>query len=80
MFFEDGTPHCVELKSYTTVCGGTIPRACFGDIHHMFSFNFRLRWGQVKIEGKLYDRSTTPECSEDRVMPSGITFGFTYPA
>ena len=53
------------LKSYISLCGGTIPQACFGDTHHVFSFNFRLIWGQVKIEGKLYDRSTTPECSED---------------
>ena len=37
MFFDNGTPCRVGLKLYTSLCGRTIPRACFGDIQHMFS-------------------------------------------
>ena len=79
VFFDNGTPRRVGLKSYTNLCGRTIPWACFGDIQHMFSFNFRLIWGLVKIEGKFYDRSTTPECSWRQSNAKWYhAFGFTY--
>ena len=33
----------------------------------------QTKWGLVKIEGKFHDRTTTPECSEDRTaVPSVV--------